>query len=95
MISSIIFYATSVMVSFLATFLKGFQQKNVIGNHKITMFYTSYLIAAFEFASISLIIKGHWPMILSTGTGAGLGMLFAVRAHTKLFGKKNEKHIRS
>lgn len=88
MISSILFYITSVMVSFLATFLKGFQQKNVIGNHAVSMFFTSYLIAAFEYASIKLIIKGQLLMILSIGTGAGLGMLFAVRTHTKLFGKK-------
>lgn len=80
-------YALSVAVSFAAVFLKGFQQKNVIGNHQRTIFFTSYLIAAFDVAAVALIVKGGWPIAISSGTGAAFGMLAAIRFHDRIFPK--------
>lgn len=78
-------YATSVLVSFVAVFLKGFQHKNVIGSHLKSVFITSYLMAAFDVAAISIIIEGGWPIALTSGTGAAFGMVAAIKLHDRIF----------
>lgn len=78
-------YFLSVTVSFIAVALKGFQHKNVIGNHLRSIFFTSYLMAAFDVASISIVVSGGWPIALTAGTGAAFGMLFAIKVHDKIF----------
>jgi len=79
-------YPLSVLVSFTNCFLKGFQHKNVVGNHYKSIFATSYLMAAFDVASVSMIVKGGWPIALTSGTGAASGMVIAVFLHNRLFG---------
>lgn len=83
-------YVLSVAVSFVSVALKGFQHKNVIGNHVRAVFVTSYLMAAFDVAAVTLIVKGGWLIALTSGTGAALGMVFAIRIHDKIF-KKGEQ----
>lgn len=78
-------YIVSVCVSFAAVFLKGFQHKNVIGNHKYSVFFTSYLMAAFDVATISIIVKGGWPIAITSGTGAAFGMVAAIVIHDRMF----------
>lgn len=81
-------YPVSVVVSFIAVFLKGFQHKNVIGNHLKATFITSYAMATFDVASVGLIIKGGWPIALTAGTGASFGMIAAMISHDRLFKRK-------
>ena len=81
-------YALSIVVSFCAVFLKGFQHKNVIGGHVRAVFVTSYLMAAFDVAAVSLIVTGGWAIALSSGTGAAFGMVAAILTHDKMFGRK-------
>lgn len=81
-------YALSVLVSFVSCFLKGFQHKNVIGNHVKTVFLTSYAMAIFDVAAVTLIVKGGWPIAISSGLGASLGMVIAIKFHDRIFGKK-------
>lgn len=78
-------YALSVGVSFVAVFLKGFQHKNVIGNHQRMVFFTSYAMAAFDVAAVTLIIRGGWPIAVTSGTGAAFGMVAAIRLHDRMF----------
>jgi hypothetical protein len=78
-------YGLSIIISFISVFLKGFQHKNVIGNHQKTVFITSYLMAAFDVATVTLIVKGGWPIALTSGTGAAFGMIAAIRLHDRLF----------
>lgn len=75
--------------TFCAVFLKIFQQKNVIGGHRLSMVVTSYGIAAFEVVTITLIINVGWWAILASGTGGALACLFAVRLHDAIF----KRHI--
>lgn len=79
------FYPTSVAVSFCAVFLKGFQHKNVIGNHRRSVFVTSYLMAGFDVAAVSLIVSGGWPIAFTSGTGAAFGMAAAMALHDRIF----------
>lgn len=82
-----IIYAISAIVSFTSCFLKGFQHKNVIGGHIKSVFFTSWMMAAFDVAAVTLIVKGGWPIALSSGLGASLGMVVAIKSHDRLFGK--------
>ncbi len=81
----------STAVSFLSVALKGFQHKNVIGGHMWAVFVTSYLIAAFDVAAISLIVKGGWPIAFTSGTGAAFGMVFAIKLHDRVFNPTGAK----
>lgn len=74
-------YALSVVVSFVAVFLKGFQHKNVIGNYLRSIFFTSYAMAAFDVIAVTLIVKGGWWIALSSGTGAAFGMIASIKVH--------------
>jgi len=82
-------YSLSVFVSFVAVALKGFQHKNVIGDHMKSIFFTSYLMAAFDVWAVSLIVLGGWPIALTSGTGAAFGMVFAVKFHNKMYKKES------
>lgn len=77
----------STMSSFIGIFLKGFQQKNVIGGHLKTVFVTSYVMALFDVASVTFIVVGGWWIVLSSGVGASFGMLAAILLHDKIFTK--------
>ena len=82
-------YPTSIIVSFIAVFLKGFQHKNVIGGHLKSVFFTSYAMASFDVAAITIIVKGGWVIAITSGTGAAFGMIAAIKFHDLLF--KQEK----
>lgn len=84
-VEDFVIYLTSIFVSFCAVFLKGFQHKNVIGNHQRAVVVTSFAMAAFEVASVNLIMRGGWPIAVTIGTGASLGMIAAIRLHDRLF----------
>lgn len=78
-------YVISAFVSFTACFLKGFQHKNVIGGHIRSVYIVSWLMAAFDVAAVTLIVKGGWPIALSSGFGASLGMVVAIKMHDRIF----------
>lgn len=86
---NVLLYALSIGVSFIAVALKGFQHKNVIGNHLRNIFFTSYLMAAFDVAAVTIIVKGGWWVALTSGTGAAFGMIFAVKFHDWIY-KRNK-----
>ncbi len=78
-------YFYSFLTSLIAIGLRGFQHKNVIGNHKKAVFFTAYLIALGEVLTIGLIIKGGWIICFSVGTGAAMGMVGSMYLHDKIF----------
>lgn len=85
-------YVLSVAVSFLSVAIKGFQHKNVIASalhasprFLYSIFLTSYLMAAFDVAAVSLIVKGGWPVAFTSGTGAAFGMVASIKLHDYLF----------
>ena len=84
-------YFFSFITSFCAVFLKGFQHKNVIGNHVKAVFYTSFLMAGFDVVAITIVVKGDWTIAFSAGFGAALGMVSSMKFHDKLF--KDKRNI--
>jgi len=86
-------YALSVLVSFCAVFLKGFQHKNVIGMHYGLTFVTSFVMAAFDVATVSIIVAGGWPIAVSSGIGASFGMITAMYTHSRLLGPKGVERV--
>lgn len=75
--------AVGFFVSFLAVGLRAFQTKNMIGNHKRLILFTSYFISAAEIASIGLIVHNGWMMWIPMGTGAGLGAVTSMTLHDR------------
>lgn len=87
-------YVISALVSFSGVFLRVFQQKNVVGNHVRTAMATSYAIALTDFASVLIIVHGGWWVVLTSGTGAAIGVLLAMKTHDKIFARpevRNDK----
>lgn len=73
--------------SFVAVGLKGFQQKNVVGNHYVLIMITSYLMAAGDVVLLLGTYKFGWSAVPYLGTGSSLGMLTAVFLHNKWVSK--------
>ena len=71
-------------VSFIAIGLKGFQQKNVVGHHLRAAVITSYVMTVTDIAFIGLVAAHGWGLVVSSGTGAALGMLAAMVFHGRL-----------
>lgn len=88
-------YVISAFVSFISCFLKGFQHKNVIGNHLKSVFFTSYAMAAFDVAAVTLIVKGGWPIAISAGFGASCGMIVAIKFHDRILGNGKKSGVSS
>ena len=74
---------TAFLVSFIAIFLRGFQQKNVIHGKYTMIAITSYLLALTDVAVVSIIVEHGWNTVLAQGTGAALGMLASVYIHNR------------
>lgn len=52
------------------------------------MFLNSYMMAAFDVVSVTIIVKGGWPIAFTSGTGAAFGAVAAVVVHDRLFKKR-------
>ncbi len=80
-------YLLALVLSFGTVFVKGFQYKNVNGNHKKMVIFTSYLMALGDVLTVGLIIKSDWTIAVATGTGGAIGMVLSMIFHDKLFNK--------
>ena len=74
---------TAFLVSFIAIFLRGFQQMNVIHSKYTMITITSYLLALTDVAVVSIIVEHGWNTVLAQGSGAALGMLASVYIHNR------------
>lgn len=83
-------YIAAFFSALISVGLKGFQHKNVIGNHYKAVFITSYLMAVMDVVAVTLIVKGGLVTAVFCGTGAAIGMVVAMKFHDRIF-KKGEK----
>lgn len=74
---------TAFLVSFIAIFLRGWQQKNVIHGKYTMIAITSYLLALTDVAVVGIIVEHGFGTVLVQGTGAALGMLASVYIHNR------------
>lgn len=86
-------HLAAFVVSLLEVGLRGFQQKNVQGNHYKLIALTSYGITFANAAAVALIarqvaIGGSWTIALALGTGAAIGMVSATWLHERYIGRK-------
>ena len=86
-------YLASICVTFIAVFLKGFQHKNVIGNHIKSVAVTAFFMSVFDVLAVALVIKGGIWITISSGIGAPLGMICAITFHNRIY-EYNNKHAR-
>lgn len=79
------FYA--FITTLISVGLKGFQHKNVIGNHYRLVFITSYLMAVADVLIIGIIVRGGWIICFASGSGAAIGMIISIWLHNKYVNK--------
>lgn len=77
------------LISFIAIGMKAFQQKNVTGHHYKLVVITSYVMTLTDVIFIGLVVRHGWDLVLSSGTGAALGMISAMFLHNRYVGEKN------
>lgn len=77
-------YTASVLTSLVSVFVKIFQIKNVQGDHRMWAFFTSYIVAVCDVATIAFIVEGGWWIALSSGTGAAFGVVAAMTFHDRI-----------
>ena len=77
-------YIVQFLIMFVYVFLKGFQHQNVIGGKYVSAFILSYLMAGFEVACITFVVKQGWYSVLPVGTGAALGIILSMYIYRRL-----------
>lgn len=81
-------YPLAMCITFFSVAIRGFQHKNVIGNHMKAILFTASFMAAFEVVGVTMIVKGGLWMIPWVSVGAASGMYVAIKFHDRLFGTK-------
>jgi hypothetical protein len=82
-------YVYSFLISFITVGLRGFQHKNVIGNHKKAVFVTAYLVAVGDVLTVGMVVLGGWTICFAAGTGAAVGMVCSMYLHDRIFKREN------
>lgn len=77
----------ALTLALLSVFVKGFQHKNIQGNHYRLIFVTSYIMAITDVLMISLVVQKGWTICFATGSGAAIGMLLSLWVHSKVVSK--------
>ena len=77
----------ALLATFVSVFIKGFQHKNINGDHLKAIAITSYLMAITDVVMISLIVQNGLPIAFACGTGAALGMICSIKFHAPIMGK--------
>ena len=83
-----ILYLISFIVNLTYVFLKGWQHKNVIGGHTKSAAGLAFFMGIMEVVSVSIIVKGGWGVAISTGMGAAIGIVLAMKLHDKVYRKQ-------
>lgn len=84
-------YVAATIAAFISTTLRGFQNKNVAGDHRKAAFFTGYLMAAADAAIIGLVVKAGVWVVLVSGFGAGAGYIMSMYLHRLLLKKQHEQ----
>lgn len=74
-------------VSFTRIALRGFQTKNIHGNHYRTAFCLSWFMTATEIFVVSAIAIDGWACFFPVALGGALGVIVSMWLHNKLFKK--------
>jgi hypothetical protein len=83
-LSSILFYAMAIAVSFASTFLHGLQSINTSGGHKSMAALTGYLMYVVDASIIGIIGKGGVEVAFISSLGAGAGYYVSIIFHSWL-----------
>ncbi len=76
-----VIYAISFAVTALSIFVKGYQYKNIAGNHFKSAFFTSFLMYTLDMTTVGMFVKEGWTIIVSAGSGASFGIVLSMYVH--------------
>lgn len=78
-------YVLSMLTTFSAAFVKTFQQRNIVQGRMKSAFFTSWLVTGLEITTIGIVVKEGWYVLFSAGLGGAIGVVGAMKMHSKLF----------
>lgn len=78
-------YLLSFLTTFSASFVKTFQQRNIVQGRFKTAFLTSWLVTALEIATIGFVVAKGWYVLFSAGAGGAIGVVVAMKMHSRIF----------
>lgn len=85
---SVIMALSGLTAMFITTFLRGFQNKNVAGGHKLLAFFCGGAMTLFEGIVIVLIAESGKELILFTALGSAFGWVCGMLVHEWIMRKK-------
>lgn len=86
--SSMIVALSGLTAMFITTFLRGFQNKNVVGGHKVLAFFCGGAMTLFEGVVIALIAQSGKELIFFTALGSAFGWVCGMFVHEWIMRKK-------
>jgi archaellum biogenesis protein FlaJ (TadC family) len=85
---SMIVALSGLSAMFITTFLRGFQNKNVAGGHKLLAFFCGGAMTLFEGVVIALIAQSGKELIFFTALGSAFGWVCGMLVHEWIMHKK-------
>jgi len=87
---------TAFFATFARVFSRAWQQRNVVGNHYLSVIPFSYIMGALEVFIVALIVISEHKFLLAftIGTGGWMGSVLAMYLHTKCFSGDKERYGR-
>lgn len=82
--------ATIVLVAMLSSFLRGFQNKNIVAGYKAWTFGTGYLMGILDAVAFTLIASTGMVTGVFYGLGMGIGYVLSIIVHKRV-SKAREK----
>lgn len=81
-------YLLAVATMFGATFLRGFQNKNVAGGHKKLAAVVGYMMAVSDMLTIGLVVKGGITVAFVGAGGAAIGWVLGMVVHDRIMRRR-------
>ncbi len=77
-------YVYAMIAAFLSATLRGAQNKNVIGNHRLLAFVTAILMYMVDAVTVYFVANTGLSVAPFSGIGAGCGYIASMRLHAFL-----------
>ncbi|WDS62309.1 hypothetical protein [Pseudomonas phage D6] len=81
-------FILAFVVTFFEAFVKSFQSRNIAQGREWVAAGTSVLVTTTIFATFGLFLHSGWVVFVPSALGGAMGTFYSIRAHKRLFKKK-------
>lgn len=81
-------YLVVMFATFCSATLRGTQNKNVIGDHRLLAFFTAIAMYTVDAVAVVFVAKTGFSVAPFAGVGAGIGYIASMRLHRFLLSKR-------